>query len=293
VKLLVKAGKKLKKNNVAVDIVNFGEEEHNTEILQEFLKAVKSTDNSHLITVPSGTQQLLSDILISSPIFAQQGGLNDLGLPDGTTSAGIPGGDDGAGVGGTGAAGNAFGGIDPNMDPEMAMAIRQSLEEERARQEALTREEQNAGANAPSANANVVSENAENQSIDANPAVVEPVGNDEPENQPMADDDEELLQALQMSMQEGKEAHDVESSAAVTSPQATDALDDDAYMKELLSGLPGVDANELDVKDLLGDQDKEKTEDEDGDTQMEDKDKKTSKNNEKDQNQDKNDENEM
>ena len=47
---LVKIAKKLKKNNVAVDIVSFGSEEENTEKLDAFLEAVNSGDNSHLVS---------------------------------------------------------------------------------------------------------------------------------------------------------------------------------------------------------------------------------------------------
>ena len=47
---LVKIAKKLKKNNVAVDIVSFGSEEDNTEKLDAFLEAVNSGDNSHLVS---------------------------------------------------------------------------------------------------------------------------------------------------------------------------------------------------------------------------------------------------
>lgn len=44
-KSLVKLGKKLKKNNVAVDIVNFGEEAENTTKLDAFVQAINSNDN--------------------------------------------------------------------------------------------------------------------------------------------------------------------------------------------------------------------------------------------------------
>lgn len=44
-KALVKLGKKLKKNNVAVDVVNFGEEGENTSKLEAFIEAVNSNDN--------------------------------------------------------------------------------------------------------------------------------------------------------------------------------------------------------------------------------------------------------
>ena len=51
---LVKLGKKLKKNSVAMDIINFGEEAENASKLEALLNAVNSDDNSHLVTVPSG-----------------------------------------------------------------------------------------------------------------------------------------------------------------------------------------------------------------------------------------------
>lgn len=42
---LVKLGRKLKKNNVAVDVINFGEVEENESKLQAFISSVDSGDN--------------------------------------------------------------------------------------------------------------------------------------------------------------------------------------------------------------------------------------------------------
>ena len=67
----MKVGKKLKKNNVAVDIVSFGSEEENAEKLDAFVQAVNSGENSHLVTVPAGT--ILADMLFGSPIFQTEG----------------------------------------------------------------------------------------------------------------------------------------------------------------------------------------------------------------------------
>ncbi len=67
----MKVGKKLKKNNVAVDIVSFGSEEANAEKLEAFVQAVNSGENSHLVTVPAGT--ILADMLFGSPIFQTEG----------------------------------------------------------------------------------------------------------------------------------------------------------------------------------------------------------------------------
>ena len=57
-------GRKLKKNSVALDIVNFGEEdEGKTEKLEALLAAVNNNDSSHIVHVPTGPNAL-SDVLI-------------------------------------------------------------------------------------------------------------------------------------------------------------------------------------------------------------------------------------
>lgn len=90
---LKRLGLRLKKNKVAVDIVNFGEEAVNTAKLEAFISAVNNGDNSHLITVPPGPH-VLSDLIRSSPIV-------------------------GGGAGGMDSE-YEFG-VDPNVDPELAL----------------------------------------------------------------------------------------------------------------------------------------------------------------------------
>lgn len=98
-KTLVKLAKKLKKNNVAVDIINFGEEAVNTSRLEAFISNVNNNDNSHLVTIPPGPH-ILSDMLISTPIIH---------------------GEEGAGnFGGSGGGDFEFG-VDPSLDPELAL----------------------------------------------------------------------------------------------------------------------------------------------------------------------------
>lgn len=109
-KELVKLAKKLKKEKVNVDVVNFGEELVNTEKLSAFIKTLEGT-GSHMVTVPSGS--MLSDALFSSPVVM---------------------GEDGAGAA-AGLSGGFEFGIDPNEDPELALALRVSMEEQRQRQE--------------------------------------------------------------------------------------------------------------------------------------------------------------
>ncbi|KAF8475958.1 hypothetical protein BDZ91DRAFT_674031 [Kalaharituber pfeilii] len=120
-KTLVKLAKKMKKNNIAIDFINFGEiDSDNTSKLQAFVDAINASDNSHLATIPPGPH-LLSDLLITTPILS---------------------GENGVGNGGSGAGGEAPGdlgafefGVDPSVDPELALALRMSMEEEKARVE--------------------------------------------------------------------------------------------------------------------------------------------------------------
>lgn len=63
-KTLEMIGRKLKKNSVALDIINFGEEdESKTEKLESLLAAVNNNDTSHIVHVPAGPNAL-SDVLI-------------------------------------------------------------------------------------------------------------------------------------------------------------------------------------------------------------------------------------
>lgn len=111
----------MKRNNVAIDVINFAHPE-NVPKLQAMVNAANSNGNSHFLDVPLGVS-MITDVLIASPIINE----------------GMEGGD--AAMGGVGAGAGAgasqfadFGGIDPNLDPELAMALRISLEEERNRQ---------------------------------------------------------------------------------------------------------------------------------------------------------------
>lgn len=116
-KELIKQAKRLKKEKVNVDIVNFGENQVNTDKLTAFIDAINGRDGtgSHLVTVPSGPH--LTDALISSAVIQGEDGQG------------------GAGLGGAG----GFDPFDPNDDPELALALRVSMEEQRVRQEESAR----------------------------------------------------------------------------------------------------------------------------------------------------------
>lgn len=112
----------MKKNNVSIDFVAFGElDDDTTKKLTSFNENVKGGDGSHIAIIPPGPG-LLSDQLVTSPIL------------NGDGASGSGGGD------GAGAAENFEFGVDPSMDPELALALRMSMEEEKARQDKQTKE---------------------------------------------------------------------------------------------------------------------------------------------------------
>ncbi|CAG8895634.1 unnamed protein product [Penicillium nalgiovense] len=119
-KTLVKLAKKMKKNNVSIDVVAFGDlESDQTKKLEAFVENVKSGDGSHLAIIPPGPH-LLSDQLQVTPILAGE--------------------DADVGGGGEGEAGG-FGFDDAaENDPELAFALRLSMEDEKNRQEKEKRE---------------------------------------------------------------------------------------------------------------------------------------------------------
>ncbi|KAI8867087.1 hypothetical protein GQ42DRAFT_108406, partial [Ramicandelaber brevisporus] len=113
-KSLVRLGRRLKKNNIAVDVISLGEVEVNDAKLQAFIEAVNSGDTGTLLSVKPGSY-LLSDSLRQSSIL---------------------GGSSSAHTGGDMDNDEFEFGVDPSLDPELAMALRMSLAEEQNRQNA-------------------------------------------------------------------------------------------------------------------------------------------------------------
>eukprot|EP00400_MALV-I_sp_L67-5_P000788 gene788-839_t len=257
VKELETLGKNLKKNNVSIDIISIGEVEDNKEKIAKLHEAANSNGTSNILEVPQG-MTVLSNAVVSSTIMH----------PDGAPPA-AAGGDGGFG----------FGGMEEN-DPELAMALRISMEEERARQGGGDGGGDGGGAGSP-----------------ASPQFQEDVG-----MAGMDDDlDEELRQALAMSLAEVQPSPAAETPAATTSndaqppepkkaktgeqqsasadaPATNDAnlFLDDAFVENFLGTLPGVDVNDPKIQAALkgakgDDADKDKK---DGDKDKKDGDKK-------------------
>ncbi|CAB4445713.1 unnamed protein product [Rhizophagus irregularis] len=221
-KTLVKLAKKMKKNSVAVDIINFGEEAENTAKLEAFISAVNNSDNSHLVPIPPGPH-ILSDILISSPIIAGEDG-----VPAGFTAGG---------------GSNFEFGVDPNLDPELALALRISLEEEKARQEAEAAKA--AGATA--------TQETQPTSMDIDKTVSD--------NQNDKTEDDMLAQALAMSsagetregdVQMEEETEDEQMARAIQmSMEGGSGMHDQEFMSAVLQTLPGVDLSDPQIQNAL------------------------------------------
>jgi len=249
---LLKAAKDLKKNNIAVDIIMMGENDKNLDKLQKFVDTVNSSENnSHLLVIPPGV--FVTDVLLASPVVSEMPG--------------------GAGVGGAGAGAGLyqeFGGIDPNLDPELAMALRISMEEERVRQEAAaksmasnqTTSEQRMEQSRPSERQTSQTENAltEGHTQEARQNESADVMNDE------FDDENELLQqALAMSLFEGSNSTPtttkVEETTATevsdTKPQESSQVEssqaflDPQFVQSMLSEFEGVDVNDPAIQAVL------------------------------------------
>jgi 26S proteasome regulatory subunit N10 len=214
---LVKLGKKLKKNNVSVDVVSFGCDDENQEKLEAFHAAVNSGESSHLVTVPAGT--ILSDMLFATPIFMEEGASG--------------GGEGGAPVRQSHVVdGFDYGelGVDPALDPELAMALRMSVEEERAR--VAREQQQEAAANAAGGEGNEGGDG--NEGAVANQHQQDNASQEAAEQQaPMEMDEDALLQqALALSMQ-GAVADNPPSTAINDDMMMMDGIDDPELQQAL------------------------------------------------------------
>ncbi|KAM7313191.1 26S proteasome non-ATPase regulatory subunit 4 isoform X1 [Ixodes scapularis] len=244
-KELTKLAKRLKKEKVNVDVVNFGEEQSNTEKLAHFVNTLngKEGSGSHL-------------------------------------------GEDGTGAIGLGAAGFEFG-VDPNEDPELALALRVSMEEQRQRQEDEARRVASAKeVTAPKAEGGSTEEEllerALAMSLDPEPVAPASVL---PDFATMSEE-EQIAYAMQMSLQQaqgaGAAAGEAEEPMETEEqppkevrapgragrvgrvlPSRTDAavrgaqeecepIRDPAFLLGVLGSLPGVDPHSEAVRRALG-----------------------------------------
>jgi len=242
---MVRLAKRLKKNNVAVDVINFGEEAENAEKLEAFVAAVNSNENSHLVNIPPGPH-VLSDILMASPIITgEEGAGGDMSM---------------------------FGGVDPNLDPQLAMALKESMEDERLRQEASRKAE--GGSAAPSTTSMELEDEEkllqdaiamsmqDQQNMSSSTSTPAPAATSTPAQQSqdvdMMDDDEaQLAMALKMSMEPVPQSAPSQTQSTPQQSQASSnplggALGSDPnFLSSVLSSLPGVSLDDDRIKNAM------------------------------------------
>ena len=132
---LVQLGKKLKKYNIAVDIISFGEVDDNRDHLKGFLDAVNNSNNSSIIEVPVGFY--LIDSLFTSSLMSEVGAYDDVQMQDqqfgGQPNIGVP-------VTNTTNTSNINqqGAGMTQFERDMTLAIQQSLDEERTKTKPVT-----------------------------------------------------------------------------------------------------------------------------------------------------------
>jgi len=257
---LTKLAKKLKKEKVNVDIINIGEEEANTALLNKFVETIngKEGTSSHLVTIPPGPH--LSDALVSSPIVQ---------------------GEDGVGGAAAGGGGGYEFGVDPNDDPELALALRVSMEEQRARQQADTGATNpgEGGQETPAAGGQAAAAGGEDTSEEAmlQRALAMSMGGGEesgsaPDLAAMTEE-EQIAYAMRMSMAEGAEAGGsgggAESMDVDDKPgedeDYSEVMNDPAFLQSVLQNLPGVDPQSEAIKNAVGAVKDEKKDDKDKD----------------------------
>ncbi|CAK1546980.1 unnamed protein product [Leptosia nina] len=213
-KELVKLAKRLKKEKVNCDVISFGEDSENNPLLTTFVSTLNGKDNtsggSHLVSVPAGGCVVLSEALISSPII----------------------GGDGAGPSGSGLSPFEFG-VDPNEDPELALALRVSMEEQRQRQEEESRRQQ-------------ASSEGESGKTGETQGAGMPMSLGR-EAMELSEEDQIAL-AMQMSMQQ--EAPQAEESMDVPEEYA-EVMNDPAFLQSVLENLPGVDPQSEAIRNAM------------------------------------------
>jgi len=273
-KELVQIGKLLKKNNIAVDVISFGEIVENDEKLTAFYNAVNNSGNpSNLVPVPTGPH-ILSDYLISVPAL----------FNGGEAPSNVGGGmDDGFG-------------FDASLDPELAYALRMSVEDEQRRRARAEEEENQPSGEAPPKPQEIKQEDVVmaddddedeealmKQAMALSEATASNVKAPEPEDNMQVDDDEddpyanlteeeqmELALKLSMSNSEGgqSEAKPTESKPEPENTwdsQVADAMNDPSFVDSVLRGIPGVDPNDPLIQATLNQMKGEKDDDKDKD----------------------------
>jgi 26S proteasome regulatory subunit N10 len=220
---MTRLGKKLKKSGVSLDIISMGDDLENDERLRALLEAVDKGGASHWVHVPSGPGLIMADVIVSSPVFFGGEGVD----PDVAAVAAAEAASGGGGAassaastsGGSSSSASSGGarpmmGVDPNVDPELYEAIQMSLREEA---------ERNASAAPATANAPPAAGNSNNA-----PAASKPdTGGPQPMDLGADEMDEEMRNAIALSMQMQGGGDDFAGMPPLGSDEKTPLLSED------------------------------------------------------------------
>jgi 26S proteasome regulatory subunit N10 len=191
---MIKLGKSLKMNGIAVDIVSIGEEATNSTKLEDFIAEVNNNDNSHLVTVPPSTIMILRDVLRDSPVIGEETSAHASQLEFGSDLA---------------------------LDPELAHAIRISLEEEQERQRVRAQLEEQEGQQRTQASMTITPSSSLPSATQEERPLAASKNMDE--DKVMNDEDDESLPkaiAPSSSISQPKAKHDASPSASNTMTSA-------------------------------------------------------------------------
>uniref|UniRef100_A0A8C2IEB1 26S proteasome non-ATPase regulatory subunit 4 n=1 Tax=Cyprinus carpio TaxID=7962 RepID=A0A8C2IEB1_CYPCA len=207
-------------------------DEVNTEKLTAFVNTLngKEGTGSHLVTVPPGPS--LADALLSSPILVGEGG----------TMMGL------------GASDFEFG-VDPSADPELALALRVSMEEQRQRQEEEARRvaaQSAAEAGIPTSTADESEEALLKMSASQPETGVAVL----PDFSSMTEE-EQIAYAMQMSLAGGEFGESMDTGAPMDTAESKeeddyDVMQDPDFLQSVLENLPGVDPNNEAIRNAMG-----------------------------------------
>uniref|UniRef100_A0A8C1GC03 26S proteasome non-ATPase regulatory subunit 4 n=1 Tax=Cyprinus carpio TaxID=7962 RepID=A0A8C1GC03_CYPCA len=207
-------------------------DEVNTEKLTAFVNTLngKEGTGSHLVTVPPGPS--LADALLSSPILVGEGG----------TMMGL------------GASDFEFG-VDPSADPELALALRVSMEEQRQRQEEEARRvaaQSAAEAGIPTSTADESEEALLKMSASQPQTGVAVL----PDFSSMTEE-EQIAYAMQMSLAGGEFGESMDTGAPMDTAESKeeddyDVMQDPEFLQSVLENLPGVDPNNEAIRNAMG-----------------------------------------
>ncbi|KAJ3430253.1 26s proteasome non-atpase regulatory subunit [Anaeramoeba flamelloides] len=270
---LEKIGSQLRKASISLDIVSFGETERNEEKLSALIDNANSGDNCHLLSVPTSSGIILADQIQGSEIFS--------------SSSGGMGGDFGSFGGG----GYGGGMVDPNVDPELAMVLQMSLEEERQRQSRLGKE--NSGESKNKNNETEINQQKREEEgkkameLDETEKGIQNINKNENNEQGEETDmfsqleglteEEQMEYIMKMSLQEmdSKELEQLgieneeEDDEKEKNHEVQNALQDEDLVDSILLSLPGVDPENEQITETIKNIKEENNEEKENDEKKE------------------------